>query len=52
MIGQSGDLFMACSDYPHSEGTNTILQDYEQQRCDPFEQPGLYGANAQVLLHS
>jgi hypothetical protein len=50
LMGQSGDLFMACSDYPHSEGTNTILQDYEQQRCDPTDQPGLYGGNAEVLL--
>ncbi|MBM3672250.1 MAG: hypothetical protein FJW86_08750 [Actinobacteria bacterium] len=50
LMHQSGDLFMACSDYPHSEGTATILQDYEAQRCDPADQPNLYGGNAQVLL--
>jgi hypothetical protein len=50
LMHQSGDLFMACSDYPHSEGTATILQDYERQRCDPADQPNLYGGNAQILL--
>jgi hypothetical protein len=50
LMHQSGDLFMACSDYPHSEGTATVLLDYEQQRCDPADQPNLYGGNAQVLL--
>ncbi|MEX0664696.1 MAG: hypothetical protein WD598_07980 [Acidimicrobiia bacterium] len=52
LMHQSGDLFMACSDYPHSEGTATILQDYEQQRCDPADQPNLYGGNVEVLLGS
>jgi hypothetical protein len=52
LMNQSGDLFMACSDYPHSEGTATILADYEQQHCDPATQPGLYGGNVGVLLGS
>lgn len=52
LMSQSGDLFMACSDYPHSEGTATILQDYEKERCDPAAQPGLYGGNVGVLLES
>jgi hypothetical protein len=50
LMDRSGDLFMACSDYPHSEGTATILHDYEQQHCDPTKQPGLYGGNVGVLL--
>jgi hypothetical protein len=28
MIKQTGDLYMCCSDYPHSEGTATPLADY------------------------
>ena len=29
----SGDLFMLCSDFPHSEGTATPLPDYERAGC-------------------
>ena len=29
LIRQTGDLYMCCSDYPHSEGTATPLADYE-----------------------
>jgi hypothetical protein len=50
LMKQSGDLFMACSDYPHSEGTATPLDDYRVQRCDPADQPGLFGGNVEVLL--
>lgn len=47
---QAGDVFMLCSDYPHSEGTATPLEDYERARCLPGEQPGLYGGNLTSLL--
>jgi predicted TIM-barrel fold metal-dependent hydrolase len=49
---QAGDLFMACSDYPHSEGTATPIDDYVAKGCDPAEHPGLFGANAELLLKS
>ena len=32
LIRQTGDLYMCCSDYPHSEGTSTPLEDYTRQR--------------------
>ena len=32
LIRQTGDLYMCCSDYPHSEGTATPLADYDGQR--------------------
>lgn len=48
-----GDMFMACSDYPHSEGTATPLADYERS-CrrggTPAAAPGLFGGNATWLL--
>jgi hypothetical protein len=44
------DLFMCCSDFPHSEGTATPLDDYQHQRCDPETHPGLFGDNIQLLL--
>ena len=47
---QSGDLFMACSDYPHSEGTATPIEDYQRTGCDPAEHTGLFGDNAAFLL--
>jgi hypothetical protein len=47
---QSGDLFMACSDYPHSEGTATMLDDYAMQRCTPDDQPGLFAGNVEHLV--
>jgi len=52
LMKQSGDLFMACSDYPHSEGTATPIDDYRVQRCDPIDQPGLFGGNVEVLIGS
>ena len=32
---QAGDVFMACSDYPHSEGTADPLGDYAHRRYRP-----------------
>ncbi len=48
------DLLMACSDYPHSEGTAKPLDDYAASgrfALRPAEAPGLFGANAAFLLH-
>jgi hypothetical protein len=50
---QAGDLFMACSDWPHSEGTNTPLEDYRRSGgdgCTPQSLPGLFGDNLAWLL--
>ena len=42
LIRQTGDLYMCCSDYPHSEGTATPLADYTGRRCRsaPDDAPG------------
>lgn len=47
------DLLMACSDYPHSEGTATPLADYAATGkfgTDPEHAPGLFHDNAAFLL--
>lgn len=50
LTAQAGDVFMCCSDYPHSEGTATPLADYRGAGCSPEEQPGLFGLNLTSLL--
>ena len=52
MIKQTGDLYMCCSDYPHSEGTATPLADYEGsvRPLRPEDAPGLFGENVAMLL--
>jgi hypothetical protein len=52
LIGQTGDLYMCCSDYPHSEGTATPMDDYlgSARPVTPADAPGLFGANASMLL--
>ena len=47
---KSGDLYMCCSDFPHSEGTADPLPDYERVGCRPEAAPGLFGDNARFLL--
>lgn len=47
---KSGDLYMACSDYPHSEGSATPMDDYQRAGCEPDGSPGLFAGNAQLLL--
>jgi hypothetical protein len=50
---RSGDLFMACSDYPHSEGTAQPLDDYfaaSNGQTTPEAAPGLFAANVNWLL--
>jgi predicted TIM-barrel fold metal-dependent hydrolase len=46
----AGDLFMCCSDYPHSEGTAAPIEDYKTQRCEPSEHAGLFSGNVEMLL--
>jgi hypothetical protein len=50
---QGSELLMACSDYPHSEGTATPIDDYAatgRWATDPDRAPGLFHDNAAFLL--
>jgi predicted TIM-barrel fold metal-dependent hydrolase len=49
---RAGDIFMACSDYPHTEGTATPLPDYAAVDARPEDQPALFGDNVEFLLRS
>ena len=50
LTAEAGDLFMACSDYPHAEGTATPVADYERAGCAPADAPGLFHANIGPLI--
>ena len=53
LAAQSGDLFMACSDYPHSEGTATPVDDYRDTSGGanvPGQARGLFTDNVNWLL--
>jgi hypothetical protein len=52
LINQTGDLYMCCSDFPHSEGTATPMADYEgsARPIRPQDAPGLFGDNMEMLL--
>jgi len=52
LMQRSGDLFMACSDYPHTEGTDTPFADYAAVGVEPASHPGLFGDNVAFLLRS
>jgi predicted TIM-barrel fold metal-dependent hydrolase len=52
LMSSAGDLFMACSDYPHTEGTLTAIEDYAAVGVVPEEgTAGFFGENAAFLLH-
>jgi predicted TIM-barrel fold metal-dependent hydrolase len=53
LIAQSGDLFMCCSDYPHSEGSAHPLTDYEgtgRHGMAPADHPAFFSENTGFLL--
>jgi predicted TIM-barrel fold metal-dependent hydrolase len=51
LMRSAGDIFMACSDYPHAEGTTTPLADYEAtSQLVPDQAPALFGGNVGYLL--
>ncbi|HEU4362210.1 MAG TPA: hypothetical protein VFR27_11985 [Mycobacterium sp.] len=50
LTATSGDVFMFCSDYPHSEGTGTPLDDYRRMGCEEQDMPGLFHTNIDSLL--
>jgi predicted TIM-barrel fold metal-dependent hydrolase len=52
LMARAGDIFMACSDYPHTEGTSTPLEDYRSAGADPDAFPGLFNANIAYLLRA
>lgn len=47
----SGDVFMFCSDYPHSEGTAHPVDDYRRMGCEGRQMPGLFHTNVESLLN-
>lgn len=50
LIAKGGDLFMCCSDYPHSEGTADPLADYEAAGLEAAWAPALFRDNVRFLL--
>ena len=50
LTARAGDLFMCCSDYPHSEGTATPVEDYARIGGSPDGDPGLFRDNVGTLL--
>ncbi|HLM16993.1 MAG TPA: hypothetical protein VK549_04160, partial [Acidimicrobiia bacterium] len=50
LAAQAGDLFMLCSDYPHSEGTDTPRADYEARGLDADSAPAFAHDNCAFLL--
>lgn len=52
LTAKAGDLFMCCSDYPHSEGTASPIADYATTGCEPGSDAtaGLFHANIDLLL--
>lgn len=50
LAAESGDLFMACSDFPHSEGTDDPLAGYRAAGCDPERDRALFADNLRFLV--
>jgi hypothetical protein len=50
LTAKTGDVFMFCSDYPHSEGTATPLDDYRRMGCEEPAMPGLFHDNVDSVL--
>jgi hypothetical protein len=47
---KAGDLFMCCSDFPHSEGTASPIADYAAKETRPESSHGLFHDNTAFLL--
>ena len=50
LTAKAGDLFMCCSDFPHSEGTGSPIGDYHRVGSEPHEAQGLFHDNVATLL--
>ncbi len=48
---RSDSIYMCCSDYPHSEGTASILEDYRRVDALPDRDRALFHDNVSYLLH-
>lgn len=52
LVDNAGDIFMACSDYPHTEGTDTALEDYSRTGIEPAGAPAFFAGNVNFLLRT
>jgi predicted TIM-barrel fold metal-dependent hydrolase len=52
LTAKAGDVFMCCSDYPHSEGTATPVADYSRAGCERAAFAGLFEDNVRYLLRT
>jgi predicted TIM-barrel fold metal-dependent hydrolase len=50
LTAKSADLYMCCSDYPHSEGTATPMDDYARSGSSPDGASGLFHDNVSTLI--
>ena len=50
LCARSDSIFMCCSDYPHSEGTASILEDYRRVDAEPDRDRALFHDNVAFLL--
>jgi predicted TIM-barrel fold metal-dependent hydrolase len=50
LTAKSADIYMCCSDYPHSEGTATPVEDYARAGSTPQDSSGLFAGNVKRLL--
>jgi predicted TIM-barrel fold metal-dependent hydrolase len=50
LMATCGDLFMACSDYPHSEGSASPVEDYAKAGSSPGDAPGFFRDNVAELV--
>jgi hypothetical protein len=51
LTARGGDIFMLCSDFPHSEGTADPLAEYARAGCNAAEYPGLFRENVAWLAN-
>jgi hypothetical protein len=55
LMRQTGDVYMCCSDFPHSEGTATPIADYAaagRHGISAEQAPGLFADNVGFLLRA
>ena len=50
LAARAGDLFMCCSDFPHSEGQADPLAEYAAAGVSPGQDDGLFSGNVGHLL--
>jgi len=50
LIDNAGDIFTECSDYPHTEGTDTALEDYSRAGMEPDNASAFFAGNVNFLL--